>query len=129
MGEKATFEEGGEMGEGEILSPDRHPALDVRRLTLLGSVRRYRESQHVSLVYASDTKIRCHVKVKADANPFNPADEYFEERRTAMMLDSVSHRQQLVWCLSFCSKWDVVLSATNPFTRETGWHDHQSCIA
>jgi len=37
----------------------------------------------VKLAYASDTKIRRHVKVKADANPYDPQwDKYFAARRT-----------------------------------------------
>jgi RNA-directed DNA polymerase len=81
------------------------------------------EVQYRALVYASDTKIRRHVKVRADANPFDPADEfYFEERQSARMLDSVSHRHQLVSLLK--QQWGRCALCGESFSQETGWHDH-----
>jgi RNA-directed DNA polymerase len=81
------------------------------------------EVQYRALVYASDTKIRRHVKVRSDANPFDPADEfYFEERQSARMLDSVAHRHQLVSLLK--QQWGRCALCGESFSQETGWHDH-----
>ena len=40
----------------------------------------------VELVLASDTRIRRHVKVKADATPYDPKyEKYFRDRRRARL--------------------------------------------
>ncbi|OWW21125.1 group II intron reverse transcriptase/maturase [Noviherbaspirillum denitrificans] len=82
-----------------------------------------RKAQYRALVRASETKIRRHVKIRSDANPFDPADEfYFEERKSATMLDSVSHRHELVSLLK--QQWGRCALCGESITRETGWHDH-----
>lgn len=77
----------------------------------------------VKLTYATDTKIRRHTKIKADANPFDPEWElYFEELRQQRMQDTLQnrrrvntlYRQQLGKCV-LCDQ---------PISHETGWHEH-----
>jgi len=44
----------------------------------------------VKLVNASDTPIRRHIKIKAEAHPFNPVwEEYFENRHSLQMKESL----------------------------------------
>jgi RNA-directed DNA polymerase len=51
------------------------------------------ELRMLTLISASDTRIVRHVRVKADANPFDPAwDSYFAERRGKRMLERLQGR-------------------------------------
>jgi RNA-directed DNA polymerase len=85
--------------------------------------RTHKEAQYRALAYASDTKIRRYVKIRSDANPFDPADEfYLEERQSATMLDSVLHRRQLVSLLQ--QQRSRCALCSEPITQATGWHDH-----
>lgn len=52
----------------------------------------------VNLVSASDTPIRRHIKIKADANPFNPAwEEYFKNRLGLQMKESLRGKNKLLF--------------------------------
>ena len=47
----------------------------------------------ISLLYASDTPIKRHVKIRSEANPFDPQFEsYFEERCTSKLRDKLKRR-------------------------------------
>src|SRR6185312_4494795 len=47
----------------------------------------------LSLISASDTRIVRHVRVKSDANPFDPAwDSYFAQRQGTRMLERLQDR-------------------------------------
>jgi RNA-directed DNA polymerase len=51
------------------------------------------EPRILSLRLASDTRIVRHVRVKADANPFDPAwDSYFAQRKRSRMLERLQER-------------------------------------
>jgi RNA-directed DNA polymerase len=51
------------------------------------------EPRMLALIAASDTRIVRHVRVKSDANPFDPAwDSYFEQRKGARMLERLQAR-------------------------------------
>jgi RNA-directed DNA polymerase len=51
------------------------------------------EPRLLALVSASDTRIVRHVRVKSDANPFDPAwDSYFVQRKSARMLERLQGR-------------------------------------
>jgi RNA-directed DNA polymerase len=51
------------------------------------------EPRMLALIAASDTRIVKHVRVKSDANPFDPAwDSYFAQRKGARMLEQLQAR-------------------------------------
>jgi RNA-directed DNA polymerase len=48
----------------------------------------------ISLLYASDTPIKRHIKIRGEANPFDPQFEtYFEERSTSKLRDTLTRRK------------------------------------
>ena len=66
---------------------------------------------------------RPHTKVRADANPYDPAfDEYFSRRLARKMDETLEGRRKLRWLWwwqeGVCPKCDQRI------TRETGWHLH-----
>ena len=79
----------------------------------------------LALVRLSDYKIRNHVKIKADANPYNPVwSEYFDKRLKARMLKSLAGRKRVLslWqrqggLCPMCRQW---------ITRDTGWDVHHN---
>ncbi len=76
-----------------------------------------------SLFYAGDVKIRRHVKIRTQANPFDAQWEtYFEERLQKQMLQSLQGRKQLTFLWNEqkgkCPVCKLVI------TPETGWHNH-----
>ena len=73
------------------------------------------------LLKAAETPIRRHIKIKAAANPFDPAWEtYFEARETATMKKSLIGRVKTLW-----EKQDGKCSACNQQIREGDeWHVH-----
>jgi RNA-directed DNA polymerase len=77
----------------------------------------------VFLSLARTMKIRRHVKVKGNANPYDPAWElYFEERLSARMADSLTGRgrARYLW-LAQEGRCPVCRGA---LTLEEGWHIH-----
>ena len=77
----------------------------------------------VKLVQAGDTKIERHIKIKGEANPFDPAQEtYFESRLGQKMKESLTGRIKglRLW-------WNQDKKCPNcqeKITKETGWHIH-----
>jgi RNA-directed DNA polymerase len=77
----------------------------------------------VSLVKASDMKIRRHAKIKGAANPFDPQWEaYFEDRLGLKMQGSLRGRRKLLYLWWSQNKRCVLCD--EPITTETGWHVH-----
>jgi RNA-directed DNA polymerase len=79
----------------------------------------------LSLVYATDTPIRRHVKVRAEVNPYAPQwEEYLMERHIEQEANSLQGRKRLLrlWLTQDgrCSECD------EPITRETGWAVHHA---
>jgi len=80
-------------------------------------------SNQKALVYASDTKIKRHVKIRSDANPYDRNhEEYFEKRRTLLQLDKLDYRRkvQSIWkrqkgLCALCSL---------PLSQESDWDMH-----
>ena len=77
----------------------------------------------VWLYYAKSTPIKRHVKVKGEANPYDPTYEtYFEEREGAHMLDTFRGTRTLrfLWHeqRGFCTLCNTKI------TRITGWRLH-----
>ncbi len=78
---------------------------------------------HRWLALASQIRIQRHVKVKGQANPFDPIWEaYFEARTRAKMLRTLAGRQRLL------NLWKRQKGkcpmCRNLITQETGWHRH-----
>ena len=77
----------------------------------------------VKLRNASDTLIRRHIKIKAEANPFDPAWEpYFEKRLSLKMTDNLMGRRKLL-SLWRNQEGDCVVCGEK-LTQVTGWHVH-----
>lgn len=81
------------------------------------------QKKPASLTYASDTKIKRHTKIKADANPFDREWEmYFEELKRKRMQDSLRYRKR-VNTLYTQQQGKCTLCNTH-INHETGWHVH-----
>jgi RNA-directed DNA polymerase len=79
--------------------------------------------ERVRLIKASDTRIRRHIKIKGDANPFDPQWEpYFEDRLGLKMQGDVKGKVKLLrlwWGQEKrCTLCDQLI------TKETGWNIH-----
>ena len=77
----------------------------------------------VKLVYAIDTNIRRHRKIKADANPYDPIWETYFEERLALQMGKELLGNWKAWQLwknqnGHCAECDELI------TPETGWHIH-----
>jgi RNA-directed DNA polymerase len=75
------------------------------------------------LSYATDTKIRRHTKIKAEANPFDPQwEQYLEELRNKRMLDSLANRKRnmTLWR----EQRGLCGLCRHPVNHETGWDIH-----
>jgi len=81
------------------------------------------EVKMVRLVNASDTPIRRHIKIKAEAHPFNPIwEEYFERRLGLHMKENLRGKNKLL------SLWYIqeglCPNCNEKITKETGWNIH-----
>lgn len=77
----------------------------------------------IRLRLASDTPIRRHVKVRSDANPYDPAYEsYFEKREAEHMLDTFrgSRFLRFLWH----EQRGICPVCNMSMTRVTGWRMH-----
>lgn len=77
----------------------------------------------LKLVKASDTKIERHVKIRGEANPFDPAQEpYFESRLGRKMKEKLTGRIQ--WLRLWWRQDKECPNCHEKITEETGWHVH-----
>lgn len=77
----------------------------------------------INLVYAMDTPIKRHTKIKAEANPYDPEFEvYFEQRLERSWKDSQRGRRTLLTLWERQNKRCLVCK--DYITRETGWNIH-----
>ena len=68
-------------------------------------------------------KQQFHIKVKSEANPYDPAfDEYFTKRLASKMLSSLEHRSKLRWLWRVQDGLCPVCE--QPISMETQWHLH-----
>jgi len=75
------------------------------------------------LFIAKETPIRRHVKIKAEANPFDPAwEEYFEARIGFKMERSLTGRRKLLTL--WRSQQGLCPVCNQKITKETGWNNH-----
>ena len=79
--------------------------------------------KRMTLVKASDSAIRRHIKIKMDANPYDPNWEpYFEDRLGLKMKGSQKgKRQLLILWLEQAGKCSI---CSQQITKETGWRVH-----
>ena len=81
------------------------------------------ERRNARLFYATDVRIKRHVKVKGKANPYDPAWEpYFERRLDATMAGSLEGRRHLLFL--WRRQKGVCPNCGQKITPETGWHSH-----
>jgi RNA-directed DNA polymerase len=77
----------------------------------------------VFLVRARSTTIRRHVKVKGNANPYDPTWElYFEERLATQMSNTLAGRARARYL--WLEQNGKCLVCHHPLTLEEGWHVH-----
>jgi len=77
----------------------------------------------VWLYYAKSTPIKRHVKVKGEANPYDPTYEtYFEEREGAHMLETFRGTRTLRYL--WYEQRGLCTQCTTKITRITGWRIH-----
>ena len=77
----------------------------------------------VRLRQASNVPIQRHIKVKVDANPFDPQWEtYFEGRLTLKMKNSLAGQRNLL--ALWLSQEGNCLVCSQKLTEESGWHVH-----
>lgn len=78
----------------------------------------------ISLRDICDTKIRRHIKIKADANPFDPQwESYFEARNGFKMLQTLQGRKKLIRLWMAQNRACAVCH--EPITESSGWQVHQ----
>ena len=79
--------------------------------------------RRIYLFTASNVPIRRHIKVRGQANPYDPAWEtYFEKRIDAKMVKSLAGRNKL---LNLWKSQDGICPICNQkITNLTGWHSH-----
>jgi RNA-directed DNA polymerase len=81
----------------------------------------------VWLYYAKSTPIKRHVKVKGEANPYDPTYEtYFEEREGAHMLDTFRGTRTLRYL--WHEQRGLCTQCNTKITRITGWRLHY-CVS
>ncbi len=77
----------------------------------------------IRLARAADTPIRRHVKIRGDANPYDPAQEaYFERRLDRKMEVSLAGRRTLLYLWKRQHGRCPVCHTA--ITERTGWHSH-----
>jgi RNA-directed DNA polymerase len=81
------------------------------------------ETRMVRLEKAGDTKIVRHVKIKSEANPFDPEQEgYFEKRLGVKMSGSVTGKVK--WLKLWWRQDKECPNCHETITEETGWNIH-----
>ena len=81
------------------------------------------KQQRVYLFAASQVPIRRHIKIRAQANPYDPTWEtYFEKRIDAKMVASLTSRKQLLNLWK--SQQGICPVCSQKITSQTGWHSH-----
>lgn len=75
------------------------------------------------LFHASSLRIRRHTKIKAEANPYDPAWElYFEERLTRQMENTLQGARQIDYL--WRRQQGICPVCQQKLTEQTRWHNH-----
>ncbi len=79
----------------------------------------------VRLFEAHRVPIQRHIKIRGDANPYDPEQAEYFERRLAEKWLQEQHRPKLrtLWL----QQRGACLVCAQPITRESGWHLHHLC--
>ena len=81
------------------------------------------DARTIRLALACDTKIRRHVKIRGEANPYDPKQEtYFEDRLGLKMKDSLAG--QVKWYRLWWNQDKECPVCKEKITKEAGWHVH-----
>jgi len=78
----------------------------------------------VKLVKASDTKIQRHIKIRGEANPFDPKQEAYFEGRLGLKMQG-SPAGQVKWYKLWWSQDKECPVCNNRIDRESGWRIHR----
>ena len=82
-----------------------------------------KEGRTWTLIKASDTPIKRHVKIKAEANPFDPDwEEYFEKRAFQEVNQNKKGRE--LWSRLWLTQQGKCPNCHQEITIESGWHIH-----
>ena len=75
------------------------------------------------LIYTNDTVIKRHIKLKAEANPYDLAFEpYFEQRLERVWKDSMQGKRTLL--MLWLRQQQSCAMCRHKITKETGWNIH-----
>ena len=99
-------------------------ATDQRHWEFCGELRDSKgKSYPVRLVKAAEVAIKRHVKIKGEANPYDPAwEQYVEHRLGVKMADNLQGRRQLLY---LWQQQDGICPVCHQkITALTGWHSH-----
>lgn len=81
------------------------------------------KSYRVRLVYAADVAIKRHVKIRGQANPYDPGWEmYLEQRLGVKMADALKGRRQLLYL--WREQQGLCPVCQQKITHLSGWHNH-----
>ena len=81
------------------------------------------KSYPVRLVKAVDVAIKRHIKIKGEANPYDPAwEQYFEQRLGVKMAGNLKGRRQLLYLWQ--QQEGICPVCHQKITKLTGWHSH-----
>jgi len=77
----------------------------------------------VRLIYTNDIPIKRHIKMKAEANPYDLAfEEYFEKRQERIWRDSMQGKRKLL--MLWLRQQQCCAMCRHPITKSTEWNIH-----
>jgi RNA-directed DNA polymerase len=81
------------------------------------------KTKSVQLFHAADVAIKRHIKLKGEANPYDPTWEmYFEHRLDVKMANDLKARRQLLYLWQ--EQNGLCPICQQKITKLTGWHNH-----
>lgn len=88
-----------------------------------GTTRHRDKTQEHRLIRMVGTPIRRHVKVKSNANPYDPAwESYFEARLGVQMANTLRGKRKLLYL--WREQEGLCPVCHQPITQLSGWHNH-----
>lgn len=83
----------------------------------------YPGGKPAALLYANDTRIQRHTKIRAEANPYDPMDEMYFEKRMDYVWKNSEYGQRRVHTL-WVRQLQRCPMCKQHITFETGWNTH-----